>query len=120
MITGAHAILYTTKPDEMRAFFRDVLRLNNIDAGGGWLIFALPPAELALHPADSGSAHHELSLMCDDLERTVSELRARGVAFSGDTGEQRWGRTIQMVLPDGSEMLLYEPRHVSPPQEHRG
>ena len=111
MITGAHALIYTTKPDEMRAFFRDVLELSSVDAGGGWLIFALPPAEVAVHPIDAGREHHELTLMCDDISSSVARLRERGASIAGDVHEHDWGRSVQLVLPDGSEMMLYEPRH---------
>lgn len=111
MVNGMHALIYTTKPDEMRAFFTDVLRFQHVDAGRGWLIFALPPSEIALHPTDAGKEHHELSLMCDDIEATVADLRARGVEFNGDTIDHGWGIAAQMALPDGTEMMLYQPRH---------
>ncbi len=108
-ITGVHGLLYSSKPDELRDVLRDVLGWNHVDAGGGWLIFALPPAELAIHPDET--PHHEISLMCDDLDATVAELRARGIAFRGDRGEQRWGVSITMLLPGDLPVLLYEPRH---------
>lgn len=111
MITGAHALLYTPKPDEMRAFFADVLRFRSVDAGDGWLIFALPPAEVAVHPTEVGREHHELTLLCEDIDATVGELRGRGAEFVGGIEERRWGRTIQLLLPDATELLLYEPRH---------
>lgn len=111
MITGAHSLLYTTKPDEMRAFFDEVLGLRSVDAGGGWLIFALPPAEVAVHPIDPGGEHHELTLMCDDIDATVGALQARGARFAGGVEDRRWGRTIQLVLPDDMQLMLYEPRH---------
>ena len=111
MINGMHALIYTTKPDEMRAFFTDVLRFPHVDAGRGWLIFALPPSEIALHPIDAGSEHHELSLMCDDVATTVADLKARGVEFDGDIADHGWGITAQMVLPDATQMMLYEPHH---------
>lgn len=114
MITGAHALLYTTKPDEMRAFFRDVPALRSVDAGEGWLIFALPPAEIAVHPIDTGSEHHELTLMCDDIDATVVELRERGAQFAGAVQARGWGRTVQLVLPDATQLMLYEPRHPLP------
>ena len=111
MINGVHALIYTTKPDEMRTFFTDVLRFPHVDAGRGWLIFALPPAEIALHPIDQGKEHHELSLMCDDVKATVEDLRARGVEFDGEVSDHGWGLAIQMLLPDATSMMLYEPRH---------
>lgn len=111
MINGMHALIYTTKPEEMRAFFRDVLRFPSVDAGGGRLMFALPPSELATHPVDAGQEHHELSLMCDDVEATVDDLRRRGVEFPGDVSDRGWGLTIYMVLPDATQVMLYQPRH---------
>lgn len=109
-ITGAHAILYTSEPDAVRAIFRDVLGYPNVDAGGGWLIFELPPAELAMHPTD-GDAHHELSFLCDDLAATIAELRGQGIDVDPDTTDQGWGITTTMHLPGGLDLLLYEPRH---------
>src|SRR5206468_159266 len=82
VITGVHVIIFTRDAEADRTFFRDILEFPSVDAGGGWLIFALPPAELAAHPADGGG-HHELYLMCDDVRKTVEELKARGVDFSG-------------------------------------
>lgn len=106
-----HALIYTSKPDEMRTFFADVLRFPHVDAGRGWLIFALPPAEVALHPIDAWKEHHELTLLCDDVEGTVAELRTRGVEFDGEVTDHGWGLAIQMLLPDATSMMLYEPRH---------
>lgn len=114
MITGAHSIIHTPDPDGVRAFFRDVLELPSVDAGHGWLIFALPPAEVAAHPTD-GASRHELYLMCDDLDATVAELRAKGVEFSRPIDEERWGRVTAIGLPGGGEIGLYEPRHPTPP-----
>jgi hypothetical protein len=108
-ITGVHALLYSAEADRLRATLRDLLGLDHVDTGGGWLIFALPPAELGVHPGDE--AHHEISLMCDDIESTVAELRAKGVTFKGDIDARRFGRTATMVLPGDVEMLLYEPSH---------
>ncbi len=113
MITGLHAIVFSPEAEKVRAFFTDVLELPSADAGGGWLIFAMPPAELAIHPADGGEAHHELYLMCDDLDATLAELRGKGVEVMRDTTEQRWGRLAAIRLPDGSELPIYEPRHPS-------
>lgn len=108
-ITGAHVLLYTREADALRAVLRDVFGWRGVDAGEGWLIFALPPAEVGVHPGEAPS--HELSLMCDDLVSTVAELRGRGVEFRGDPSDQGWGVVIPMVLPGGVEVLLYEPRH---------
>ncbi len=109
-ITAAHVLLYTPAADEVRAFFRDVIGWRHVDDGGGWLIFALPPAELGVHPSD-GATHHELSLICDDIQATVSELRARGVEFRGEPENKGFGITVTMLAPGGVEILLYEPRH---------
>jgi catechol 2,3-dioxygenase-like lactoylglutathione lyase family enzyme len=109
-ITGAHVLLYSSEADALRDVLRDVFGLRHVDAGGGWLIFALPPAELAVHPADAPS--HELSFMCDDIDATVAELRARGIEFRSDkTEDAGWGVTARMVLPGGVDVLLYQPRH---------
>ena len=113
MITGVHAIVFTKEPEAVRAFFRDVLALPSVDAGGGWPIFALPPAELSAHPSDDES-HHELYLMCDDIEATVGELKGKGVEFSADIADVGWGLMTRLRLPDGSELPLYEPKHPSP------
>ena len=110
MINGSHVILFSNDPEADRAFFADVLGQPHVDAGGGWLIFKIPPAELAVHPAD-GPARHELYFMCDDLEATVSELRAKGVELADDVSEERWGRLTRFRLPGGGEVGLYEPRH---------
>jgi catechol 2,3-dioxygenase-like lactoylglutathione lyase family enzyme len=113
MITGAHVVLFSPAADEVRAFLGDKLGLRGADAGGGWLIFALPPAELAVHPGDR--PRHELYLMCDDLEATLAELTRDGVRIVAPITEQAWGRLTRFALPDGSEMALYEPRHARPP-----
>ncbi|MGB6902205.1 MAG: VOC family protein, partial [Acidobacteriaceae bacterium] len=113
MIQAAHVILYSREPEKLRAFFRDVLQFPAVDAGHGWLIFALPPAELALHPHD-GPGRHQLYLMCDNLEATVKELKAKGVEFTRPVNEERWGRLTAFRLPDGEEMYLYQPKHPSP------
>jgi catechol 2,3-dioxygenase-like lactoylglutathione lyase family enzyme len=115
VIVGAHAILFAEDADAARAFLADVLDLRSVDAGGGWLIFALPPAELACHPtspADSG--RHELYLMCDDIHATLAELRGKGVEVTRDAADQGWGLVAAIRLPDGSELSIYEPRHPSP------
>lgn len=108
-ITGMHGLLYTSEPEELRAVLRDVFGWKHVDAHDGWLIFALPPAELGVHPADTPS--HEITLMCDDLDATVAELRAKGIEFRGEPENQGFGIVTTMVLPGGVEMLLYEPRH---------
>jgi predicted enzyme related to lactoylglutathione lyase len=114
MITGLHAIVFSPQAEKVRAFFADVLGLQSADAGGGWLIFALPPAELAVHPADD--RRHELYLMCDDISATLTELRAKGAEIAQDVSDQGWGLLAAIRLPDGSELPIYEPRHPSPPR----
>ena len=113
MITGMHAIVFSPEAAKARAFFADVLNLRSVDAGNGWLIFALPPAELAVHPAD-GDGRHELYLMCDDIHATVAELRAKGVEVTRDISDQGWGLLTAICLPDGEEFPIYQPRHPSP------
>jgi catechol 2,3-dioxygenase-like lactoylglutathione lyase family enzyme len=115
MITGAHAVLYSGDAGALRAFLRDKLGLEGVDAGGGWLIFALPPAEVAAHPAaPEDSGRHQLYLMCDDIEATVAELSSRGVEFTGPPRDVGWGVLTAMRVPGGGELGLYEPRHPSP------
>jgi predicted enzyme related to lactoylglutathione lyase len=114
MITGMHAILFSPEAEKVRAFFADVLRMPSVDAGGGWLIFALPPAELAVHPAD-GAGHHELYLMCDDIQATLADLKDKGIEVARDVSDLGWGLLAAIRLPDGSEFPLYEPRHPLPP-----
>jgi hypothetical protein len=113
-ITGVHAILYTRDPEADRAWLADVLALDSVDAGGGWLIFALPPAELAAHPASSDGGDVELYLMCESIGSTMQELSDKGVAFDGPVTDERWGRVTRIVLPSGARLGLYEPRHASP------
>jgi predicted enzyme related to lactoylglutathione lyase len=113
-IIGVHAILYTRDAEADRAWLADVLGLESVDAGGGWLVFALPPAELAAHPAPGEGGDVELYLMCDDIEATRRELTDKGVAFDGPVADQRWGRVTKIVLPSGARIGLYEPRHASP------
>lgn len=113
MITGVHAIIFTRDAEGVRAFFRDVLGFSSVDAGGGWLIFALPPAELAAHPAEDDS-HHQLYLMCDDIHGTVEELKLKGVEFIRSVTDAGWGLITALELPGGGELALYEPRHASP------
>ncbi|MEP6493397.1 MAG: VOC family protein [bacterium] len=112
MITGVHALLYSHDADATRAFFRDVLKLGSVDAGHGWLIFALPPAELGIHPAD-GETEPELYLMCDDIERTVADLRAAGVETTRPIADQGWGHVTALRVPGGIEVGLYQPRHAT-------
>ena len=115
VINGAHAIIYSSDAEGVRALLKEVLELPSVDAGGGWLIFALPPAELAAHPTD-GPSRQELYLMCDDIRATVAALEAKGVEFTGPIAEERWGLVTALKLPGGVELGLYEPRHPRPSQ----
>jgi catechol 2,3-dioxygenase-like lactoylglutathione lyase family enzyme len=114
VITGAHAVMFTSDADGLRAFLRDVLGLQSVDAGGGWLIFALPPAELAAHPSD-GDTSIELYFMCDEIAATVADLEAKGVRFTRPVRVEGWGLVTAMRVPGGGELGLYEPRHPTPP-----
>jgi predicted enzyme related to lactoylglutathione lyase len=127
VITGVHALIFSPDADRLRAFLRDVVGFSSVDAGEGWLIFALPPAELGVHPTMAAStdgdvgggsrahhdrgSHHELYLMCDDLEATIDELTGKGVSFSAPISDQGFGRVAMIKLPDGGDLALYEPRH---------
>ncbi|HVS03693.1 MAG TPA: VOC family protein [Thermoanaerobaculia bacterium] len=117
-IIGAHALLYSTEPEALRATLRDVFGWQHVDAGDGWLIFALPPAELGVHPPEGptweSGGRHQLTLMCDDIAATVAELREKGVEVRGEPEDEGFGLTVMLGLPGGVEMLLYEPRHASP------
>jgi hypothetical protein len=110
-ITGVHALLYTPEAEALRATLRDVFGWTSVDAGGGWLIFAMPPAEVGVHPSDT--AMHQLSIMCDDLDGTMSSLRAQGIEFTDEPNDMPFGRGATMRLPGGVEMLLYQPRHAT-------
>lgn len=111
MINGIHAILYSSDAERARAFFRDVLGLQSVDAGHGWLIFALPPAELGIHPQEGSGAHHELYLMCDDIHGEVEKLKAKGVELADEIKDQGWGLVAHLVIPGGGKLGLYQPRH---------
>jgi catechol 2,3-dioxygenase-like lactoylglutathione lyase family enzyme len=113
VINGLHAIVFSPESDKVREFFRDVLDLDSVDAGRGWLIFAMPPAELAVHPTE-GASRHELYLMCDDIHATLADLRDQGVEIARDAADQGWGILAAIRLPDGSELPIYQPRHPSP------
>jgi hypothetical protein len=112
MIHGAHVIIYSKDADADRAFFRDVLKYPSADAGHGWLIFALPPAEVAVHPSDKNDVH-ELYLMCDDIKALMAEMKAKKVACT-PVHEERWGSLTQVTLPGGGKLGIYEPKHPSP------
>ena len=112
MISGAHVVLYSRDAEADRAFLRDVLGLAHVDAGHGWLIFALPPSEVAVHPAETGGSE-QLFLICDDLDATMAVLADKGVAC-GAIETPRWGRLTRIALPGGGTLGLYEPRHPRP------
>jgi catechol 2,3-dioxygenase-like lactoylglutathione lyase family enzyme len=113
MITGVHAVISTRDAERDRAFFRDVLEFPSVDAGDGWLIFALPPAELAAHPADEGG-QHELYLMCEEVNATVADLKAKGIEVARPVSDEGFGLVTAIRLPGGGELGLYQPRHPSP------
>ena len=114
-ITGVHGLLYTSEPDAVREILRDVFGWRHVDAGHGWLIYALPPAELGVHPGEGptfdAGVRHEISLMCDDITSTIAELRAKGVDVDPVVRDQGYGIVTTMRLPGGLDMLLYQPRH---------
>ena len=113
LFSGAHVIIESSDAEADRAFIREVLGLESVDVGGGWLIFALPPSELAVHPGTNGS--HQLYLMCSDLDATLAELRRKGVRIADEIHDERWGRLATMTLPGGGQLSIYEPKHPSPP-----
>lgn len=112
MIIGAHAIVYSSHAEADRAFLRDVLALPNVDVGDGWLIFGLPPAELAVHPSDAGDVH-EIYLLCDDVEVFVADMARRGVSC-GPVQDRGWGLLTEISLPGGGKLGVYQPRHPRP------
>jgi hypothetical protein len=112
MITGAHSIIYSSDPEADRSFFRDVLKLTNVDVGRGWLIFGLPPSELAVHPVE-GSTAHELYLMCDDINGFVKKMAEQNIKCD-EPQDQGWGILSQLTLPGGGKLGVYQPRHPRP------
>jgi predicted enzyme related to lactoylglutathione lyase len=114
-IIGTHVLLYTSEPEALRATIRHVFGWKHVDAGDGWLIFALPPSELGIHPAEGPSygsgTRHQFSLMCDDIDATVRDLRAKGIDVRGEPEDEGWGITVMLRLPGALEVRLYEPRH---------
>jgi hypothetical protein len=112
-ITGAHAIIYSTDAEADRALLRDVFKFKHVDVGGGWLIFALPPAEVAVHPSEENDVH-ELYLMTDDVEGFVTEMKQRRLTC-GPVEDQGWGLLTQLILPGGGKLGVYQPRHARPP-----
>ena len=112
MIVGAHSIIYSTNPDSDRKFLRDVLKLPNVDVGEGWLIFGLPPAEVAVHPSDENDVH-EFYLMCDDVEAFIADMKKRRIDCS-PVHNQGWGLLTLVTLPGGGKLGVYQPRHARP------
>jgi catechol 2,3-dioxygenase-like lactoylglutathione lyase family enzyme len=112
LINGAHVVIYSKDPEADRAFFSKVLELSSVDAGHGWLIFAMPPLEAAFHDSDNHD-RHELYLMCDDIAATLQELKAKNVDVS-EVSEQRWGKLATLALPSGGRIGIYQPKHPSP------
>lgn len=118
MITALHSLVYANDPAAARAFFRDVLLWPHVDTGGGWLIFKSGPSELGVHPTSEGewssAQKHEISLVCDDIGATVADLRERGAQFSGEVKDLGFGLAIQLQIPGGPEVMLYQPRYDPP------
>ncbi|HEX9160846.1 MAG TPA: extradiol dioxygenase [Thermoanaerobaculia bacterium] len=112
MIIGAHSIIYSRNPEVDRAFLRDVLELTSVDVGGGWLIFGLPPSELAVHPSEKNDVH-EFYLMCDDVNAFIAEMKTHGITC-GPVQDQRWGLLTEVMLPGGGKLGVYEPKHARP------
>lgn len=114
-IIGVHNLLYSSDAEALRAVLRDVLGLDHVDAGDGWLIFRLPPAEIGVHPTEapdgSDRGRHQVSFMCDDIGATIRELEAKGVRVRGEPRDEGWGITVTLLLPGDVEVMLYEPRH---------
>jgi hypothetical protein len=114
-ITGAHVLLYSSEPERLRSTLRDVFGWKHVDAGEGWLIFKLPPAEIGVHPAEGPTCEsgirHQFTLMCDDITSTIAELRSRDVVVQGSPKDEGWGISVMLALPGGVEVMLYEPRH---------
>ena len=112
MITGVHSIIYSTDAEADRAFLRDVLKLTNVDVGDGWLIFGLPPSEIAVHPSDANDKQ-ELYLMCDDVQTLIAKMHEHGIT-TGDVQDEGWGVRTHIVLPGGGKLGVYQPRHARP------
>lgn len=112
MINGVHTIIYSKNTEADKAFFRDVLKLTNVDVGHGWLIFGLPPAELAVHPS-TDSQHHEIYLMCDDINTFVQKMKGLKIPCT-EVQDQGWGLLVQLTLPGGGKIGVYQPRHARP------
>jgi hypothetical protein len=114
-ITGTHTLLYTSEPEELRAMLRDVFGFKYVDTGHGWLIFGLPPSEIAVHPGEGptweSGMRHQFTMMCDDLHATVLDLKSKGVAVLGDPQDEQWGTFVTLNLPGDCHVILYQPKH---------
>ncbi len=116
-LAGAHAMIFSPRAEALRSFFKEKLRLRSVDAGGGWLIFALPPSEVAFHPGKKGQVL--LYFLCANVNATVKELKRRGVAFAGGINKHDWGKLVHARLPDATTLGIYEPTHASPLRRRR-
>jgi hypothetical protein len=112
MLIGSHSIIYSKNPEADRAFLRDVLELTHVDVGQGWLIFGLPPSEVAVHPGEKNNVH-EFYLMCDDVEAFIAEMKKNKIAC-GPVHNQGWGMLTEVTLPGGGKLGVYQPRHGRP------
>jgi hypothetical protein len=116
-IIGTHMLLYSSEAEALRAMLRDVFGLKSVDAGSGWLIFAMPPSELGVHPSEGptyeSGVRHQIAFMCDDIHKTVADLRSKGVQIDGEPQDEGYGITIMMTLPGNVAVMLYEPRHAT-------
>jgi hypothetical protein len=114
-ITGTHMLFYTSEAEKLRAMLRDVFGFKHVDVGDGWLIFRLPPGEIGVHPSEGptykSGVRHQITFMCDHIDQTIAELRAKGVDVETSTQDEGWGITSMMHLPGGCDVMLYEPRH---------
>jgi hypothetical protein len=114
-VTGTHSLLYTSEPEKLRAMLRDVFGFKHVDAGGGWLIFGLPPSELGVHPDEGptweSGTRHQFTFMCDQIGPTIADLKAKGVEVIGEPNDEGYGITVMLNLPGGCKVMLYEPRH---------
>jgi predicted enzyme related to lactoylglutathione lyase len=114
MITAMHTLVYADDAEAARDFFRDVIGWPHVDTGGGWLIFRSGPSELGVHPTGGGPMHHEISLVCDDLDKTMAELRGKGAVFTREPRDDGWGVTTDLQVPGGPTLMLYQPRYDPP------
>jgi hypothetical protein len=119
MIKGVHITFYTPQAEALRTFFADILKFPSVDAGGGWMIFALPPSDLGCHPTEPGDERngeigHEMSFYCDDIHQTISELKARGIRFTSEVVDEGWGLSTTFAMSGGGDIQLYQPRYAKP------